>query len=75
VGVVGPPGPNLCKGRPSVEKLTAFNEPRPSSRSGLRGLSSAKDITSTAELAARELQRTGGLQRAVVAVGTTTGTG
>src|SRR6185437_11882345 len=41
------------------------------------GLNSAGEpgITATAELAAQELQRTGGLQRAVVAVATTTGTG
>jgi uncharacterized membrane protein len=38
-------------------------------------LDSADGITATAELAAQELQRTGGLQRAVVAVATTTGTG
>lgn len=39
------------------------------------GLNSAHGIKATAELAARELQRAGGLNRAVVAVATTTGTG
>ncbi len=39
------------------------------------GLNSADSIRETAQLAARELQRTGGLDRAVVAVATTTGTG
>ncbi len=39
------------------------------------GLNSADGIKATAALAARELQRTGGLDRAVVAVATTTGTG
>ncbi|CAN0076019.1 unnamed protein product, partial [Phaeothamnion confervicola] len=39
------------------------------------GLNSADGIKATAALAARELQRTGGLNRAVVAVATTTGTG
>ncbi len=39
------------------------------------GLSSAKGFKAAAELAARELLRTGGLNRAVVAVANTTGTG
>jgi uncharacterized membrane protein len=39
------------------------------------GLHSADGIEATAALAAQELQRTGGLDRAVVAVATTTGTG
>ena len=61
---------------PSVEDLTAFNgagaiEPI----RAYAGLNSADGIKATAALAARELQRTGGLDRAVVAVATTTGTG
>ncbi|OBA80630.1 hypothetical protein A9W99_16410 [Mycobacterium sp. 1164966.3] len=63
---------------PSVEQLTAFNGASavPPIRA-YAGLDSAAEpgITATAELAAQELQRTGGLQRAVVAVATTTGTG
>jgi uncharacterized membrane protein len=39
------------------------------------GLNSADGIKATAALAAQELRRTGGLDRAVVAVATTTGTG
>ena len=61
---------------PSVDKLTAFNgtqavEPI----RAYAGLNSADGIAATAETAAAELERTGGLQRAVVAVATTTGTG
>ena len=51
-------------GRPAVEPIRAY-----------AGLNSADGIKATARLAARELQRTGGLDRAVVAVATTTGTG
>lgn len=51
-------------GRPAIEPIRAY-----------AGLNSADGIKATAELAARELQRTGGLDRAVVAVATTTGTG
>ena len=39
------------------------------------GLNSADDIKATAKMAAQELKRTGGLNREVVAVATTTGTG
>jgi uncharacterized membrane protein len=39
------------------------------------GLNSGDDIKATAKLAAQELERTGGLDRKVVAVATTTGTG
>ncbi|MDT5349526.1 MAG: hypothetical protein QOH91_2813 [Mycobacterium sp.] len=63
---------------PTVEQLTAFNgvSAIPPIRA-YAGLDSSDEpgITATAELAAQELQRTGGLQRAVVAVATTTGTG
>jgi uncharacterized membrane protein len=61
---------------PTVAQLTAFNgAPATEPIRAYAGLDSADGITATAELAARELQRTGGLRRAVVAVGTTTGTG
>ena len=61
---------------PSVGDLEKFNgsnaiEPI----RAYAGLNSAKGFKATAELAARELQRTGGLNRAVVAVANTTGTG
>ncbi|WKG06711.1 alpha/beta-hydrolase family protein [Mycolicibacterium sp. HK-90] len=51
-------------GKPAVEPIRAY-----------AGLHSADGIKATAALAARELERTGGLDRAVVAVATTTGTG
>lgn len=51
-------------GKPAIEPIRAY-----------AGLHSADGIKATAALAARELQRTGGLNRAVVAVATTTGTG
>lgn len=61
---------------PTVEELTAFNgRPAIEPIRAYAGLHSADGIRATAELAARELQRTGGLDREVVAVATTTGTG
>jgi len=73
---LGHQGRIFVKAGPSVNQLTAFNgAPAVEPIRAYAGLNSAKDIAATAELAARELQRTGGLQRAIVAVGTTTGTG
>lgn len=61
---------------PSVTQLTEFNAtPAIEPIRAYAGLNAADGIVATAELAARELQRTGGLNRAVVAVATTTGTG
>jgi uncharacterized membrane protein len=61
---------------PTVAKLSAFNgAPALEPIRAYAGLNSADGITATAELAASELERTGGLRRAVVAVATTTGTG
>jgi len=61
---------------PTVEELTAFNgRPALEPIRAYAGLHSANGIKATAALAARELQRMGGLQREVVAVATTTGTG
>ncbi len=51
-------------GKPAIEPIRAY-----------AGLHSADGIKATAALAAQELQRTGGLDREVVAVATTTGTG
>ena len=60
----------------TVEQLSAFNGvPATEPIRAYAGLNSAESIRETARLAARELQRTGGLDRAVVAVATTTGTG
>ncbi|WP_083410523.1 alpha/beta hydrolase [Mycolicibacterium rutilum] len=61
---------------PTVEDLTEFNgRPAIEPIRAYAGLHSADGIKATAALAAQELQRKGGLDRAVVAVATTTGTG
>jgi uncharacterized membrane protein len=62
----GPTVDDLSKfnGKPAIEPIRAY-----------AGLHSADGIKATAALAAQELQRKGGLDRAVVAVATTTGTG
>ena len=61
---------------PTVAQLTEFNKtPATEPIRAYAGLNSAKGIRETAELAARELERTGGLKRKVIAVATTTGTG
>ncbi|MCA2265082.1 hypothetical protein A5626_04165 [Mycobacterium marseillense] len=73
---LGHQGRVFVEGGPKVDDLTAFNgAPAAEPIRAYAGLNSADGITATAELAARELQRTGGLRRAVVAVATTTGTG
>jgi uncharacterized membrane protein len=73
---LGHQGRIFVAGGPTVAKLTAFNgRPATEPIRAYAGLNSADGITATAELAARELQRAGGLRRAVIAVGTTTGTG
>ena len=51
-------------GTPALEPIRVF-----------AGLKSSDSIKENAELVARELERTGGLQREVVAVGSTTGSG
>ncbi len=73
---LGHQGRVFIAGGLSVEDLTKFDgaqaiEPI----RAYAGLNSANGFQATAELAARELQRTGGLNRAVVAVANTTGTG
>jgi uncharacterized membrane protein len=61
---------------PTVQKLSEFNgKPAIEPIRAYAGLHSADGIKATAALAAQELQRKGGLDRAVVAVATTTGTG
>lgn len=73
---LGHQGRIFVQAGPTVAELAAFNgTPAAEPIRAYAGLNSADDITATADLAARELQRTGGLQRAVVAVATTTGTG
>ncbi|QLL06468.1 alpha/beta hydrolase [Mycobacterium vicinigordonae] len=73
---LGHQGRIFVGGGPSVRQLTAFSgSPAVEPIRAYAGLDSAKGIEATAEMAARELARSGGLQRAVVAVATTTGTG
>src|ERR1700744_4875733 len=73
---LGHQGRIFVQAGPTVGKLTAFNDaPATEPIRAYAGLNSADGIGATAELAAAELERTGGRQRAVVAVATTTGTG
>ncbi|MEZ0384451.1 alpha/beta hydrolase [Mycobacterium sp. pW045] len=73
---LGHQGRIFTAGGPTVAQLTAFNgTPAVEPIRAYAGLNSADGIKATAELAAAELARTGGLNRAVVAVATTTGTG
>jgi uncharacterized membrane protein len=61
---------------PTVQELSAFNgRPATEPIRAYAGLNSADGIKATAALAAQELRRTGGLNRELVAVATTTGTG
>jgi uncharacterized membrane protein len=73
---LGHQGRIFMRGGPTVAQLTEFNgAPATEPIRAYAGLNSAKGIRAIAELAARELERTGGLQRKVIAVATTTGTG
>ena len=73
---LGQQGRTFVEGGPSLEQLSKFNgAPAVEPIRAYAGLNSANGIRATAALAALELQRTGGLNRPVVAVATTTGTG
>jgi uncharacterized membrane protein len=73
---LGHQGRIFVRAGPTNDQLTAFNgAPATEPIRAYAGLNSADGMRATAELAARELERTGGLQRAVVAVAFTTGTG
>ena len=73
---LGSQGRTFVDSGPTIEQLSKFNgAPAVEPIRAYAGLESAKDIKATAELAARELERMGGLKRKVVAVATTTGTG
>ena len=75
-GSLGKQGRIFVAGGPAIGQLSAFNgAPATEPIRAYAGLESAHGIRATAEQAARELERTGGLQRKVVAVATTTGTG
>nr|WP_231119880.1 alpha/beta-hydrolase family protein [Mycobacterium colombiense] len=73
---LGHQGRIFVHGGPTVQQLSLFNgAPALEPIRAYAGLESANSIVAAAELAARELERTGGLARKVVAVATTTGTG
>jgi uncharacterized membrane protein len=73
---LGHQGRNFVAGGPSVAELTEFNgAPATEPIRAYAGLNSADGIKAIAKLAAEELKRTGGLQRDIIAVATTTGTG
>ena len=73
---LGHQGRIFVRGGPTVAQLTAFNNaPATEPIRASAGLQSADGSRATAELAARELEREGGLTRKVIAVATTTGTG
>ena len=78
---IGHQGRTFVSEGPTVDELREFNGSIAGSAAPLEpirayaGLNSGDDIKATAELAAAELVRTGGLNRKVVAVATTTGTG
>ncbi|MEN4476804.1 alpha/beta-hydrolase family protein [Mycolicibacterium cosmeticum] len=73
---LGHQGRIFVSGGPSVEDLSKFNGAKAVEPiRAYAGLNSAQGIKAIAKLAAEELRRTGGLNRKVIAVATTTGTG
>ncbi|MBX7433537.1 alpha/beta-hydrolase family protein [Mycobacterium sp. Y57] len=73
---LGHQGRIFVAGGPTVDDLTEFNgKPAVEPIRVYAGKDTGNDIRETAEIAAQELLRTGGLDREVVAVATTTGTG
>ncbi|MCV7214492.1 alpha/beta-hydrolase family protein [Mycobacterium crocinum] len=73
---IGHQGRTFVAGGPTVQQLTTFNgAPAVEPIRAYAGKNSADGIKAVAALAARELERTGGFQRKVIAVATTTGTG
>ena len=73
---LGHQGRVFVSGATPTDELTRFNgTPAVDPIRAYAGLNSADDLRATARLAAQELLRTGGLEREVVAVATTTGTG
>jgi uncharacterized membrane protein len=73
---LGHQGRMFIGGGPTVEQLTKFNgAPATEPIRAYAGLNSAAGIKAAAALAALELLRTGGLNRKLVAVASTTGTG
>lgn len=75
-GSLGHQGRVFVSGGPSVEDLTKFNgQAAVEPIRAYAGLNSASSVKAAAAVAAQELVRTGGLNRKVIAVANTTGTG
>ncbi|MHA3019817.1 alpha/beta hydrolase [Mycobacterium sp. BMJ-28] len=73
---MGHQGRIFLSGGPSVQDLSKFNGAKAVEPiRAYAGLNSADGIKAIAKLAAQELKRTGGLNRKIIAVATTTGTG
>lgn len=73
---LGREGRIFVTGGPSTEDLEQFSgEPAIEPIRVYAGKDPDGDISAAAQIAARDLQRTGGLNRAVIAIATTTGTG
>ncbi|MGY1695627.1 alpha/beta hydrolase [Geodermatophilus sp. SYSU D00814] len=73
---LGLQGRNFTGAGPTPEELSAFSgRPAQVPVRAYVGLASAGDVRDRAELAVRELERAGGLDRSVLVVVTTTGTG
>ncbi|MEP9393121.1 alpha/beta-hydrolase family protein [Gordonia sp. VNK1] len=73
---LGREGRRIVNGGPSVEELSAFNAaPAMEPIRAFVGLGSGDDQRANARLAADELVRAGGLDRAVIAIGSATGSG
>ncbi len=73
---LGREGRVLVSGGPDVGALSVFNQaPAQEPIRVFVGLGSGDDLRANAQLAANELERTGGLNRAVVAIGSATGSG
>ena len=73
---LGHQGRIFVHGGATKEQLTEFNKtPAMEPIRAYAGVNSANGIRATAELAAAELEREGGLKRKIIGVATTTGTG
>ena len=73
---LGHQGRIFLHGGPTVAQLSDFNKaPATEPIRAYAGLNSANGIRATAEMAADELERQGGLKRKIIGVATTTGTG
>jgi len=73
---LGHDGRNFVTDGPTVEQLSRFSgRPAMQPVRAYAGLASAEGVRAEADLMVRELEHSGGFQRSVLGVGTTTGTG